>query len=69
MKLQLYIDQRTKEFNSYAQTYLKKNKHPSLLWKAMNYGISNGGKRIRPLVIIEFSKILKLKKITICVLH
>ena len=62
MKLQTYINQRAKEFNLYAQTYLKKNKYPSLLWKAMNYGISNGGKRIRPLVIIEFSKILKLKK-------
>ncbi|MBC8296996.1 MAG: polyprenyl synthetase family protein [Pelagibacterales bacterium] len=62
MKLQPYINKRAKEFNSYAKTYLKKNKHPSLLWKAMNYGLSNGGKRIRPLLIIEFSKVLKLKK-------
>ena len=62
MKLQPYINKRAKEFNLYAQVYLKKNKYPSLLWKAMNYGASNGGKRIRPLVIIEFSKILKLKK-------
>ena len=62
MKLQPYINKRAKEFNLYAQTYLKKNKYPSLLWKAMNYGLFNGGKRIRPLLIIEFSKILKLKK-------
>ena len=61
MKLQPYINERAKEFNSYAQTYLKKNKHPSLLWKAMNYGLSNGGKRIRPLLIIEFSKVLLRK--------
>ena len=28
----------------------------------MNYGVVNGGKRVRPFLVIELSKLLKIKK-------
>ena len=34
------------------------------LYKAMKYGLLNGGKRIRPYIVCEFSKILKIPKIS-----
>ena len=52
----------TKNFNSYAKKNLLSYKNKSLIWQAMNYGVINGGKRIRPFLVTEFSKVLKLKK-------
>jgi len=52
----------TKNFNSYAKKNLLSYKNKSLIWQAMNYGVINGGKRIRPFLVTEFSRILKLKK-------
>ncbi|MBT6796047.1 polyprenyl synthetase family protein [bacterium] len=34
------------------------------LYKAIKYGVSNGGKRLRPYFIVELSKILKIPKIS-----
>ena len=62
MKLQLEIDKNVKEFNVFAKKYLNSNKGGSSLWDAMNYGVVNGGKRIRPLLIIFISKFLKIDK-------
>ena len=47
-----------KYFNNLLKSYLSKNE----LSKVMFYGISNGGKRIRPFLINKFSKIVKLPK-------
>jgi len=50
------------EFNLYAKKYLCSKKKRTDLWSAMQYGLMNGGKRIRPFLIIEISKALKIKK-------
>ena len=62
MNLKLEIDKAVKEFNVFAKKYLDSNKDGSSLWSAMNYGVVNGGKRIRPFLIIHLSKFLKIKK-------
>ena len=62
MKLKLEINKNVKEFNVFAKKYLNSNKDGSSLWAAMNYGVVNGGKRIRPLLIIYISKFLKINK-------
>ena len=62
MNLTSYINKSNIEFNKFARQFLITNKYPSLLWRAMNYGVMNGGKRIRPLLIIELSKHLNIPK-------
>lgn len=62
MKSAKKLQSTSKEFNLYAKNFLTSNKENSELWKAMQYGTINGGKRIRPFLIIELSKILKIKK-------
>ena len=62
MKLSTKLKLAANEFNLYAKKYLNSQKHKSELWKAMCYGAVNGGKRIRPILIIELSKLLKIKK-------
>jgi len=52
----------TKEFNLYAKKLMSGYEIPSTLYKSMTYGLMNGGKRIRPFVISEFSKLLKIPK-------
>ena len=47
-----------KHFKKLLQTYLSKNE----LSKAMLYGTSNGGKRIRPYLIATFGEIANLPK-------
>ena len=62
MNIILRLNNFTKDFNLYAKKNLLNYKNGSLIWKAMNYGVVNGGKRIRPFLVTEFSRILKLKK-------
>tara|TARA_Y100000996_G_scaffold15838_1_gene12007 strand:- start:25 stop:909 length:885 start_codon:yes stop_codon:yes gene_type:complete len=62
MKLSAKLKSVAKEFDLYARSYLDSHKHHSQLWKAMRYGAVNGGKRIRPILIIELSKLIKIKK-------
>ena len=62
MNLTSYINKSNIEFNKFARQFLITNKYSSLLWRAMNYGVMNGGKRIRPLLIIELSKHLNIPK-------
>ena len=62
MKLTKKLQSTSKEFNLYAKNYLRSNSESTILWKAMQYGTINGGKRIRPFLIIELSKLLKIKK-------
>ena len=56
------LNKFTKEFNLYAKKFMLGYKNHSVLYKSMNYGLMNGGKRIRPFVICEFSKQLKISK-------
>ena len=38
------------------------NEMKTPLYKAMKYGLLNGGKRIRPYIVCEFSRMLKIPK-------
>ena len=55
-----HLNKFTKEFNLYAKKFMLSYKNHSVLYRSMNYGLMNGGKRIRPFVICEFSKQLKI---------
>ncbi len=63
VELHKLINNETKEFNKYVDSYFKGFKNKSYLFKAMIYGTLNGGKRIRPLLVMYLSKYLKIKKI------
>ena len=62
MSLKTQLKNTAIDFNNYAKKFLFSKKDDTALWNAMNYGVVNGGKRIRPFLIIELSKILKIKK-------
>ena len=62
MKIAKKLQLTSNEFNLYTKNYLRSHKENTALWRAMQYGTINGGKRIRPFLIIELSKILKIKK-------
>ena len=62
MKLSAKLKLVAKEFDLYARKYLDSHKYKSQLCKAMHYGAVNGGKRIRPYLVKEASKIVKLNK-------
>ena len=62
MKLSQKLKSVTAEFDLYAKKYLSSYKYKTQLWRAMKYGVLNGGKRIRPFLIIILSKHLKIKK-------
>ena len=62
MNLKTQLKQTTTDFNNYAKKFLFSKKDGTTLWDAMNYGVVNGGKRVRPFLIIELSKLLKIKK-------
>jgi len=62
MNIKLQLKKTATDFNNYAKKYLASHKEGTTLWDAMNYGVVNGGKRIRPFLIIELSKLLNIKK-------
>ena len=62
MNLKTQLKQTTTDFNNYAKKFLFSKKDGTTLWDAMNYGVVNGGKRVRPFLVIELSKLLKIKK-------
>ena len=62
MKLKDLIIKENRQFNNFADSYFKKYKTKSFLLKAMIYGTINGGKRLRPFLVISLAKYLKLKK-------
>ena len=62
MNLKTQLKKTTIDFNNYAKKFLFLKKDGTTLWDAMNYGVVNGGKRVRPFLVIELSKLLKIKK-------
>ena len=62
MKINLKLKKTITDFNIYTKKYISSNRDKTILWDAINSGVVNGGKRIRPLLIIELSKLLKIKK-------
>ena len=62
MNINTLIKNEKKPFDKFYNTFLKSTLSRSKLSKAMLYGSINGGKRIRPFIINNFSKIAKIKK-------
>ena len=62
MNIELQLKKTAIDFNNYTKKYLSSHKQGTILWDAMNYGVVNGGKRIRPFLVIELSKLLNIKK-------
>ncbi len=62
MKLNTLINSNKIQFNYFYNKLLNKHLSSSILGKAMKYGSMNGGKRIRPYLVKEASKIVKLNK-------
>ena len=62
MKLNTLINSNKIQFNNFYNKLLNKHLSSSILGKAMKYGSMNGGKRIRPYLVKEASKIVKLNK-------
>ena len=63
MSLETQLKKTAIDFNNYAKKFLFSKKDGTALWDAMNYGVVNGGKRVRPFLVIELSKLLKVKKL------
>ncbi|MBR2953620.1 MAG: polyprenyl synthetase family protein [Clostridia bacterium] len=51
-----YVNEQAKIISSKLDSFLKENM-PSIVLDAMNYSVSNGGKRIRPILAVEFAKL------------
>ena len=62
MKLNTLINTNKVQFNKFYNKILNQHLSNSILGKAMKYGSMNGGKRIRPYLVKEASKIVKLNK-------
>jgi farnesyl diphosphate synthase len=62
MILKVRLKNTATDFNNYAKKFLFSKKDGTALWDAMSYGVVNGGKRVRPFLVIELSKLLKIKK-------
>ena len=62
MSINTLINKHKIEFDKYYYDLLRTNLSSSILAKAMIYGSMNGGKRIRPFLINQASKIAKAKK-------
>ena len=62
MNINQYINNEISTFNKDLDVFLKKHKTNNKLFKVMCYALKNGGKRLRPIIIKEVSKSLKLKK-------
>jgi len=62
MKIDKYINNEITSFNKDLDIFLNKYKSNNKLYKVMCYSMKNGGKRLRPIIIKEVSKSLKLNK-------
>ena len=62
MNLNTLINQHKVHFNRYYHDILLKKLNKSILAKAMKYGSMNGGKRIRPFIVYQSSKMVNLSK-------
>ncbi len=62
MAINKYINNEIISFNRDLDNFLNKYKTKNKLFKVMCYSLKNGGKRLRPIIIKEVSKSLKLKK-------
>ena len=62
-KIENFISKFAIEFDDFFLKLLPKKKYSQKLHDAMKYSIKVGGKRLRPLFLIEISKIFKVKKI------
>ncbi|MBQ4572644.1 MAG: polyprenyl synthetase family protein [Clostridia bacterium] len=51
-----YVNEQVKIISSKLDSFLKENM-PSIVLDAMSYSVSNGGKRIRPILAVEFAKL------------
>ncbi len=56
-EIEKFIHVFAKEFDKYLINLLPSNKYSLKLYKAMKYSLSVGGKRLRPLFLVEISKI------------
>ena len=62
MKIEKYINSEIISFNKDLDIFLNKYKSDTKLYKVMAYSLKNGGKRLRPIIIKEIAKSLKLNK-------
>tara|TARA_B100000609_G_scaffold165673_1_gene138445 strand:- start:604 stop:1482 length:879 start_codon:yes stop_codon:yes gene_type:complete len=62
-KIERFISKFAIEFDEFFLKLLPKKKYSEKLHNAMKYSIKVGGKRLRPLFLIEISKIFNVKKI------
>ena len=62
-KVESFIKKFSTEFDQFALNLIPRNKSFSdKLYKGMTYVIKVGGKRLRPIFLVEISKILGVKK-------
>ncbi len=61
IKTEKFISNFAKEFDEFFIKLLPKNKFSKKLHEAMSYSLSVGGKRLRPIFLVEISKILGVK--------
>ena len=62
-RIEKFISKFAIEFDNFFLKLLPKKKYSQKLHDAMKYSIKVGGKRLRPLFLIEISKIFNVKKI------
>lgn len=61
IKFNLLYDEYLREFNGFAETYATKLKtNPELLSESIKYSLLNGGKRIRPVLMLACADVLKV---------
>ena len=62
MMIEKYISTQRKLFNSDLKSFFDNYKTSNILQTAMWYSLSNGGKRLRPILLAEVAKSLGLNK-------
>jgi len=62
MNIEQYISNQRKLFNVDLRVFFKKYSTSNILQVAMWYSLSNGGKRLRPILLSEVAKLIGLKK-------
>ena len=62
MNIEQYISTQRKLFNTDLRLFFKKYSTSNILQIAMWYSISNGGKRLRPIILSEVAKSIGLRK-------
>ncbi len=62
MNIERYILDQKNLFNKDLKSFFDKYKTSNILQRAMWYSLSNGGKRLRPILLAEVSKSIGLKK-------